>query len=52
MKKEAEASFAKMIEKIKNSTKRNEEILQIKTDIIASVRIAQKAKIRKSVYKW
>ena len=41
MKKEAEASFAKMIEKIHQSaTKRNEETLQIKTDIIASVRIA------------
>jgi nucleotide-binding universal stress UspA family protein len=41
MKKEAEASFAKMIEKIHQSAdKRNEETLQIKTDIIASVRIA------------
>jgi nucleotide-binding universal stress UspA family protein len=41
MKKEAEASFAKMIEKIHQSAvQRSEETLQIKTDIIASVRIA------------
>ena len=41
MKKEAESSFAKMIEKIhQGAAKRNEETLQIKTDIIASVRIA------------
>lgn len=41
MKKEAEASFAKMIEKIHQSAaERNEGTLQIKTDIIASVRIA------------
>src|SRR5215207_6889434 len=42
MKKEAEASFARMIEKIHQSAddKRNEETLQIKTDIVASVRIA------------
>jgi nucleotide-binding universal stress UspA family protein len=40
MKKEAEASFAKMIEKIQSAEKRNKETLQIKTDIIASVRIA------------
>jgi nucleotide-binding universal stress UspA family protein len=41
MKKEAEASFAKMIEKIHQSAdKRNKDTLQIKTDIVASVRIA------------
>ncbi|HZA70095.1 MAG TPA: universal stress protein [Nitrososphaeraceae archaeon] len=42
MKKEAEASLAKMIEKIHENTdnKNNERTLQIKTDIIASVRIA------------
>jgi nucleotide-binding universal stress UspA family protein len=42
MKKEAEASLAKMIEKIHEDTdnKNNDRTLQIKTDIIASVRIA------------
>lgn len=41
MKKEAEASFAKMIEKIhENADNKNRETLQIKTDIIASIRIA------------
>jgi nucleotide-binding universal stress UspA family protein len=42
MKKEAEASLAKMIEKIHENAdnKNNERTLQIKTDIIASVRIA------------
>jgi nucleotide-binding universal stress UspA family protein len=42
MKKEAEASLAKMIEKVHENTdnKNNERTLQIKTDIIASVRIA------------
>ena len=42
MKKEAEAGLAKMIEKIHENTdnKNNERTLQIKTDIIASVRIA------------
>jgi nucleotide-binding universal stress UspA family protein len=41
MKKEAEDIFAKMIEKIHQSAaKRNKETPQIKTDIIASVRIA------------
>jgi nucleotide-binding universal stress UspA family protein len=42
MKKEAEASIAKIIEKIHENTdnKNNERTLQIKTDIIASVRIA------------
>ena len=41
MKKEAEANFAKMIEKIhENTDYKIRENLQIKTDIIASVRIA------------
>jgi nucleotide-binding universal stress UspA family protein len=41
MKKEAEASFAKIIEKIhENADNKNRETLQIKTDIIASVRVA------------
>ena len=41
MKKEAEVSFAKMIERIyENIDNKNKETLQIKTDIIASVRIA------------
>ena len=41
MKKEAEASFAKIIEKIhENADIQNKETLQIKTDIIASVEIA------------
>jgi nucleotide-binding universal stress UspA family protein len=40
-KKEVEASFAKMIEKIhENADIQNKEALQIKTDIIASVEIA------------
>ena len=41
MKKEAEASFVEMIEKIhENADIQNKETLQIKTDIIASVEIA------------
>jgi nucleotide-binding universal stress UspA family protein len=42
MKKEAEASFAKIIEKIHETENNNKDrILQIKTDIIASLRIAE-----------
>jgi nucleotide-binding universal stress UspA family protein len=42
MKKEAEASFAKIIEKIRetDSNKNKDRTLQIKTDIVASLRIA------------
>ena len=42
MKKEAEGSFAKIIEKIHETDNNNnkDRTLQIKTDIIASVRIA------------
>jgi nucleotide-binding universal stress UspA family protein len=42
MKKEAEASFAKIIEKIHETENNNnkDRTLQIKTDIIASIRIA------------
>ena len=42
MKKEAEASFAKIIEKIHetDSNKNKDRTLQIKTDIVASLRIA------------
>ena len=41
MKKEAESSFAKIIEKIhETDSNKNKDTLQIKTDIIASLRIA------------
>jgi nucleotide-binding universal stress UspA family protein len=42
MKKEAESSFAKIIEKIRetDSNKNKDRALQIKTDIVASLRIA------------
>jgi nucleotide-binding universal stress UspA family protein len=42
MKKEAESSFAKIIEKIRetDSNKNKDRTLQIKTDIVASLRIA------------
>jgi nucleotide-binding universal stress UspA family protein len=42
MKKEAESSFAKIIEKIHetDSNKNKDRTLQIKTDIVASLRIA------------
>ena len=46
MKRQAEANFVKIIEKIQENTANNikKNILKIKTDIIASIRVADAIK--------